>query len=153
MTTGTPLNEIYDSMMMQVTDYRLTSLFNTSVVDFETYLQSWLEYAIVEFSMCDQSLDFSESTKKFTVILTTQNKIILATLMLKYWLQKNVNDITQMNLHVTDRDFKIPSEAQNLREKSTYLNVLKEQCAQMLNEYEYKRIDWADWFNQSFSGL
>jgi hypothetical protein len=150
---GTSIKEVYDFFMQTVTDYRLIDLFTTSEDDFEEYLQAWLEFSIVEFKICDQDLDFDEFTKEFPVILSRENKIILATLMMKYWLQKNVNDITQMNLHVTDRDFKVASEAQNLREKVAALNVVKEQCSQLLNDYGYGRVEWSDWYNQSFSGL
>ena len=152
MTTGTPLSEVFDLFMQEVNDYRLIELFNVSEDDFEDFLQAWLEYSIVEFDVCDQDLTFDGTTKLFTATLNSTNKVVLATLMMKYWLQKSVNDITQMNLHVTDRDFKMPSEAMNLKEKTVYLNVVKEQCSQLLNDYSYKRNDWADWFNQNFSG-
>jgi hypothetical protein len=138
--------------MMNVQDYRLVDLYNTSEDDFDTYLEAWLLYSINEFSMCSQDLTFNTTTDVFSVDLTQQNKLILAKLMMKYWLQREVNNITQMNLHITDRDFKIASEAQNLREKVKYLNIVKEDCAQMLNEYEYKNNSWDDWFNQSFKG-
>jgi hypothetical protein len=147
---GTPLSEVFDLFMMTVTDYRLLALFNSSEPDFENYLQAWLEFAIVDFNGCDQDLDFSDTTKEFPVILSRENKIVLATLMMKFWLQKAVNDITQMNLHVQDRDFKVASEAQNLREKVAALNVVKEQCSQLLNDYSFKRVDWEDWQNQNF---
>lgn len=150
---NTSVNEVYDLFMTQVTDYRLIDLFNTSEPDFENYLQGWLEFSIADFeSICDQSLDFDEYTKEFPVTLSRQNKIILATLMMKYWLQKNVNDITQMNLHITDRDFKVASEAANLREKVAALNVVKEQCSQLLQDYGYRKNNWTDWYAQIFSG-
>lgn len=149
---GTALSEVYDLFMQTVTDYRLIELFNTSELDFENYLQAWLEFAIVDFNICDQDLDFDDNTKEFPVVLSRENKVILVTLMEKYWLTKNVNDITQMNLHITDRDFKVASEAMNLKEKVTYLNMIKEQCSQMLLDYSYKRTDWTSWFGQNFSG-
>lgn len=148
---GTPLNEVFDLFSMTITDYRLLQLFEASEPDFENYLQAWLEFAIVDFSACDQNLDFNDTTNEFPVVLSRENKVVLATLMMKYWLQKAVNDITQMNLHVQDRDFKVASEAQNLREKVAALNVVKEQCSQLLNDYSYKRVDWTDWFNQDFA--
>jgi hypothetical protein len=148
---NTALSEVYDLFMMTVTDYRLLQLFEASEPDFENYLQAWLEFAIVDFSACDQDLDFDDTTKEFPVVLSRENKVVLATLMMKYWLQKAVNDITQMNLHVQDRDFKIASEAANLREKVAALNVVKEQCSQLLNDYSYKRVDWTDWQNQIFT--
>jgi hypothetical protein len=149
---NTTLKEIYDLFMMTITDYRLIDLYNTSEEDFENYLEAWLIFAIAEFSMCDQNLNFDEYTKEFPVELCRENKTILATLMMKYWLQKVVNDITQMNLHITDRDFKVASEAQNLREKSAHLNVVKEQCSQLLSDYEYSRVNWSNWLNQDFMG-
>jgi hypothetical protein len=147
---GTDLAEVYDLFMQQVTDYRLIELFNVSEADFNTYLDAWMQYAINDFSICDQSLAYTGGT--FTETLTSENKIILATLMMKYWLQKNVNDITQMNLHITDRDFKMASEAQNLREKAAYLNIVKEQCSQLLQDYAFRKVAWAEWYNQDFTG-
>ena len=150
---GTSLSEVYDFFMMTITDYRLTDLFNTSVPDFEDYLQAWLDYAIVDFYTCDQDLNYDDVLKEFPAVLSRENKIILATLMMKYWLQKAVNDVTQFNLHVTDIDFKIASEAQNLREKTAHLNIVKEQCSQLLQDYAYRKNDWTDRYNQSFSGV
>lgn len=149
---ATTSREVYDLFMMNVQDYRLVDLYETSETDFDTYLEAWLLYAINDFSMCNQSLTFNTTTDLFSVDLNQQNKLILAKLMMKYWLQREVNNITQMNLHITDRDFKIASEAQNLREKVKYLNIVKEDCSQMLNEYDYKNNVWDDWFNQSFKG-
>lgn len=150
---ATTLSEVYDLFMLTVTDYRLNHLFDSSEEDFETYLQAWLEFAITEFHMCNQDLNFDNDTKTFPDTLTRENKVILATLMMKYWLQKNVNDITQMNLHVTDRDFKVASEAMNLREKAIYLNHVKETCSQMLSDYAYKHNDWDSWLKQNFLGV
>jgi len=149
---ATSLSDVFDLFMMTVTDYRLLDLFNTSEDDFENYLQAWLIFAINDFYVCDQSLIFDEDTKVFTETLTQPNKVILATLMMRYWLQKLVNDVTQIQLHITDKDFKLASEAQNLREKVAALNIAKEQCSQLLNDYSYRRVDWDEWNNQEFGG-
>jgi hypothetical protein len=150
---GTPLSEVYDLFMQQISDYRLTTLLETSEYDFETFLQSWLIFSINEFSVCTQSLVFDGTTRIFTETLTSKNKVTLATLMMKYWLQKLVNDVTQLQLHVTDRDFKVASEAMNLKEKSAYLITIKEQCSQLLNDYAYGNVDWTNWYVQNYSGL
>lgn len=150
----TQLSEVYDLFMQTVTDYRLINLFNVSTEDFETYLEAWLKFAIFDFNICDQDLNYNDETKEFDVTLHSYNKIVLAKLMMKYWLKKAVNDITQMNLHVADRDFKVASEAANLREKSTYLNIVTEECSQMLIDYGYrKNTDWSSWYNQSYEGV
>jgi hypothetical protein len=149
---GTTSSEVYDLFLMTVTDYRLITLYNTSSTDFENYLQAWLLFAINDFSVCDQDLTYDTVTKTFSSTLSSANMVILATLMMKYWLQKLVNDVTQMNLHITDRDFKVASEAQNLREKQAAFSLVKEQCSQLLNDYAYKRVSWSEWFNQDFDG-
>jgi len=151
---GTSLSEVYDIFMMTVTDYRLIDLFNSSQPDFENYLQAWLEFSITDFKkICDQDLNFNDVTKEFPDVLTRENKVMLSKLMTKYWLQKAVNDVTQFNLHVTDRDFKVASEAQNLREKVAYLNIVKEDCSQSLQDYGFERVDWTEWYNQEFAGV
>jgi len=149
---ATNVSEIYDLFMLAVTDYRLTDLFIMSKEDFEEYLEAWLIFSISDFYVCTQSLVFSKITKDFDVTLTQENIAILALLMAKYWLQKSVNDITQMNLHITDRDFRMASEAQNLREKSNYLNSVKESCSQKLNDYGYSNLDWDEWYAGDFKG-
>jgi hypothetical protein len=142
---ATSLAEIYDLFMQRVTDYRLTELYQSSTTDFENFLEAWLKFSIVDFNICGQSLVFDSTTKEFTATLTDENQVILATLMVKYWLKKLVNDITQMNLHITDRDFKTASEAQNLTAKSNYLITVTEECSQLLQNYGYNKLDWANW--------
>lgn len=146
----TPLSEIYDLFLMQVTDYRLTALWDISPEELENYLEGFLVMAIADFMYCKEDLSFDSAAKKFDNELSLEVKVILSTLMRKAWLQKLVNDITQMNLHITDRDFKTASEAMNLREKSTHLNHVKEECSQLLSDYEYKHNDWDSWFAQNF---
>jgi hypothetical protein len=135
---------------MLVNDYRLTALFQSSEVDFEQYLTGWLLFSIVDFDICDQSLSYTESTKTFTEALTNKNQVMLAKIMVRYWLSKEVADISQMSLKVQDRDFKTFSEAQHLREKSAYLNIVKEDISQTMVDYGLKTTDWAAWLNGDF---
>lgn len=151
---GTYFSEVYDIFMMTVTDYRLIDLFNSSQEDFENYLQAWLRFSVIEFSsICDQSLLFDIPTVQFNETLSDENIVVLSKLMMKNWLQKVVNDITQMNLHITDRDFKMASEAQNLREKASYYNIIKEECSQLLQDYSYRKLDWNGWYTQEVGGF
>ncbi len=133
---------------MFVTDYRLNELYNASVSDFETYLSGFLIPAITDFKNCNQSLSYATSI--FTETLTEENIKILAMLMKKYWLTKEIDDITQMNLHVTDRDFRVYSESQNMREKQNRLILELENLSQSLVDYGYDNTDWSAWLNGEF---
>jgi hypothetical protein len=150
----TPYTDIYDLFLMQVKDYNLINLYNTSVVDFNTYLQGWLIFSIVDFeNICTVDLTKrNDSTGVFNVTLSDADKTTLAILMIQYWLAKEVEDIMQMNLHVQDKDFKLYSEAQNLTAKTNNLIMIKEQSSQRLQSYAYHNNDWSKWFAGNFSG-
>jgi hypothetical protein len=165
MTTN--FTEIFDSFIILVQDYRLITLYQTSETNFNTYLSGWLLYAINEFSpTCNQSLTYTTPTPVapvppateptvlpplFDLTLTEENKLILAQLMTKYWLQKEVQDITQMNLHIQDKDFRTFSEANGLREKMNAYNSKQEELSNLLVGYGYRNASWSDWFQGNFA--
>jgi hypothetical protein len=146
MATGTSFSDIFDSFLLLINDYKLINLYESSEVDFETYLSGWLLYAIQDFSTCTQDLSYSASSKTFTETLTTENQLLLARMMVKYWLSKEVADVTQMSIHLQDRDFKTFSEAANLTAKSNHLLQIKEDISQALVEYGLRKNDWANWY-------
>ena len=149
MTTSYSL--IYDLFLMQIKDWKLDTLYASSVTDFETYLQGFLVLAIPGFTeFCDQSLARDDGVGEFTEDLTDKNKIFLSQMMTERWLDKEVQDIRQVNLHVTDKDFKTYSEGQNLREKSNYLVLIREKISQSLVEYAWYGKDMTNWLAGTF---
>ena len=143
--TGTAFSTVIDSFMLEVEDYKLISLFNTSQSNFETYVSAWLIQSIPEFKNCNQSLAYSTTT--FTETLTQENINILVLLMKKRWLQKQIDDIKQMNLSITDRDFKRYAESSNMLSKQKRLILLQEEVSQQLVSYGLDNVDWASWIN------
>ena len=140
----TPFSSVYDQFLMLAKDYRLNALYNSSVTDFTTYLSGWLIPAITDFVRCDQSLTYTGTT--FAETLTQKNIKILALMMKRYWLKQEIENITQMSLHVQDRDFKTFAEANNLRAKLDAYGIDLEEVSQMLVDYvmDYV-IDWDSW--------
>ena len=149
---GSKFSEIFDLFMVQVKDWRLQSLYESSTLDFEVYLSGFLMLSIPQFEeVCNQSLAHNEETREFTELLSLDNKTILSKLMVEKWLEKEVQDVNQMNLHLQDRDFKVYSESQNLKEKSLHLDKTKEYNSQTMTVYSYsKSTDWADWLSGTF---
>ena len=146
---GTSFSEIYDNFLMTITDYRLITLYNASVTDFQTYLSAWLIQSIPEFTNCDQSLTYSSS--EFTETLTQKNIDVLILLMKKRWFEKELENILQMTNVVQDRDFKMHSQANNLKEKRERLITLQEEVSQKLVDYGFAySTDWAAWLNGEF---
>ena len=84
---GSKFSEIFDLFMVQVKDWRLQSLYESSTLDFEVYLSGFLMLSIPQFQeVCNQSLAHNEETKEFTEVLTLDNKTILSKLMVEKWL-------------------------------------------------------------------
>ena len=146
---ATTFNEIYDFFMTTINDYRLVALYNSSQTDFQTYLSAWLIQSIPEFTNCDQSLSYSSSS--FTETLSQKNINILVLLMKKKWFEKELENVLQMTNVVQDRDFKMYSQANNMKEKRERLITLQEEVSQKLVDYglEYS-VDWANWFNGEY---
>jgi hypothetical protein len=150
---ATTLSEVVDLFLTRVNDYRLTAIYTTSgSFTLSTYVEPWLLDSIVEFSVCNQSLNYVSSSGStvegyFTEDLSLKNKIILSQIMVKYWLQKLVQDVLQMNNNVQDHDFKTFAQSSNLKAKQDYLNSKKEEISQILVDYGYDNNDWDNWKN------
>jgi hypothetical protein len=55
--------------------------------------------------------------------------------MVYIWLEREINNINQINLHLLDNDFKHYAESQNLDKKISYRDRLYEQYSQAIQEY------------------
>lgn len=148
---GTAYSDIYDRFLVQIKDWKIDALYAVDPDDMETYLQGFLILSVPLFSpFADQDLERNDTTGEFTEILTDENITILSKMMVEQWLLKEIQDIRQINLHVTDKDFKIYSEAQNLREKSSYLIQVRESISQMILDYSWGNNDWESWVAGDF---
>lgn len=156
MTTAA--SDIYDLFTSYTRDYRIDTVYSTSGSSgLNTYLEPWLLASIVEFdNICDQSLIYIKAVTtgsgdgEFAVDLSLKNQIILALIMVKYWMETQIQDVVQMNNHLQDRDFKTHSAAQNLRAKQDYLIQISERINSRLVEYGYEANDWTNWKVQDF---
>jgi len=81
-----------------------------------------------------------------------ENQILLSMHLELYWLEKGIQDQRTLANTFGDRDFKPFSPAQNIRERTAYLNVKKEHLSQRLIDYSYRHnVNWADWNSQIFN--
>lgn len=142
----TAYTEIYDLFLMTAKDYKLDELYNSSEEDFAIYLQGFLVYAIADFTSCKNNLELRDDEEgTFLIDLTTKEKIILAKLMVMAWLKSQINNVTQFQLKLTDKDFKHHSESQNLTAKKEYYANLREEVSQDMVDYGYKDLDIESW--------
>jgi hypothetical protein len=155
---GTQASDIFDLFMSSISDYKLDTIFEESgSTGLSQTLEPWLLFSIVDFEeICDQGLDYTKiidtgtGDGAFAVDLTNTNQVILSLLMLRYWMERQVQDVFQMHNFIQDHDFKRYSEANNLRAKSDYLRQIIERLNTRLVEYGYDKNDWTSWKNQVF---
>ena len=70
--------------------------------------------------------------------------------MIIKWLDKQINNVTQFNLLLSDTDFRRYSEAQNLTAKVSHRNQLREIVNQNMLKYSLKNTSWTDWANGNY---
>jgi len=134
-----------------MTDWKLDNFYTADPTGFDEYLQGFLVLGIPTFeTFCDQSLDRNDTTALFTEDLTDDNVNILSLTMLVAWMQKEKNDIRQMSLHISDKDFKTYSEANNLRAKNENYIIAKEELSQLIIDYTWQRADFTSWVSGDF---
>ncbi len=127
-------------------DYRIKKMFLENQEIAEDMLEVWLMKAIVKFDNCMQNLEnFDLISKRFNFILGLSEKVILSDLMILVWMEWNINNITQMNLSLTDGDYKHYAEERNLTGKSNLAIIQNEKVNQDKINYELKNIPPKNW--------
>lgn len=138
----TSFDTIIDLALTLIDDYKLRKLYDISQTKFLAICDSYLIAAIPNFTRCNQSLEYDTITRQFTNELTQLEISILADLWILEWFNKETQDSRKINaLLQSSGSFKSHSAAQNLKEKSTYLDGLREKVEQKMTNYQLQNID------------
>lgn len=147
----TSFDEIYDLTLISFRDYKLNKLYGISENDFKNVLQGYLLKAIPKFTNCEKDLEnFDDVNKTFNSELTLTEKVILSDFAVIEWMTPQILDITQMQLHLNDTDFKHYAEERNLTGKINAQNILRERVNQDTTNYGLKNIPWSEWAGGNF---
>lgn len=142
----TKFEEIYSLFLSSIQDYSIRNLFIYDIDVAQEMVEYFLLKAIPKFRNCQKNLqDINTECKNFNCKLDLEEKVILSDLMILSWMDRVVNDITQMNLSLDDNDFKHYSEERNLREKSMYADRIREKVSQEMVNYGLYRTPFSQW--------
>ncbi len=132
----TSFDKVIDMALITVSDYKLKKLYEQDVEKFNAWCDGFLIVAIPDFSLCRQSLSYDEEKREFHNELTPMEIRILADFWVLEWFSRETQDATQIarTLNVSSA-FTSHSAAQNLKEKSTYIDKLREKVEQKINDY------------------
>lgn len=135
---ATSFTDIYDIFLVQVVDYKIDILADAGASNLNNYLIGFLRFAIDRFSRyCDQDIATTANylTQQFSITLDLKNQIMLAKTMKIFWIEREVQDVLQFKLLLTDADFKRHAESANLKEKRILQDKIMEQISQ--DEFDY----------------
>ena len=148
----TTFNNVIDRAMFLQQDYRLDKLYVNDNKSFTMFITQFLLNSIDTFDGVLDSLSYhSEVIDNNTIYvfdrdLTSKEIYILALGISIEWMSNNLLDITQMNLHLSTRDFKAFSEANNLQRKSEVLNTMRENYYKNITDYQLSNISSLPFF-------
>jgi hypothetical protein len=143
---NTDFEEVYHLFLSSIQDYNLKRLFDTEIDIAEDMLYTLLMRSIPKFYNCQKDIKkLDYNNHQFLCELDIEEKNILSELMVSSWLDWVVNDITQMNIHLNDNDFKHFSEESNLKQKSEYSDRVREKVSQDIVNYGLYKTDFSKW--------
>jgi hypothetical protein len=152
----TAFTEIYDNALIVIQDYKLDNLANKNYQAFLLFMKGLLKSGIPFFNCCLNSLEYQDvietetdvngnqievTNSYFIADLTMKEKSILAMCLVYEWFKRDVNDARQYRQKLNTRDFKTESSYQSLQKRSEYLDKMKEQICQEIQNYQIANID------------
>lgn len=145
----TPFSEIIDLALANIQDYKLNNLYTSDPDSFETITNAFLIRGVPLFYNCKTPLTYDKTTQEFTNTLSQLEISILADLWVYEWFEWHVQNVTQFENSMTPSDYKHHSKAENLKQKSEYLDKIREKFNQKMVDYSLLNTDWSTWGNIS----
>jgi hypothetical protein len=156
----TAFTDIYDRALVTMQDYSLDKLAQVDYDAFLLFMKSLLKSGIPFFNCCLNSLEYQDveeiedgalvTNTCFIADLTDKEQSILAMCLVYEWFKRDVNDARQYRQKLSTRDFKTESSYQSLQKRSEYLDKMKEQICQEIQNYQ---VDHMDELYDKYGGL
>lgn len=143
---NTTFEDVYKVFLNKIQDWKQRNLFLSNEVVAIDLCRSFLMKGIAKFITCQKPIGATPAdATSFAFALDITEMDILTSLMVEAWLDRVIMDITQMNLTLTDNDFRHYSEEKNLEKKVEARDRLREINSQDMWNYDFKAIPWLDW--------
>lgn len=142
------------------TDYKLDKLVQVDEQAFYDFLGGFLVNSIDMFDGCLSDLSYHTITRviekdnKFVTVtdyifdneLTSKEIYILSLGVALGWYKKQLDDVTQYKLHLSNKDFKSYSEQQNLQRRLERLGAMEEDLSEEIQKYQINNLDKLPYF-------
>lgn len=129
----TPYSEIDDMFLNDISDD--TFLYYTEE-EREEKLNDWRTKAIIRFKACKNNLnDRDDELKQFNEDLSNDVKLIIATIMRKYWLNDKIYNLQLIKQRMSNKDWKMTSQAEHLLRLTVLAQELDKEISRMIVDY------------------
>lgn len=129
----TPYSEIDDMFLNDISDD--TFLYYTEE-EREEKLNDWRTKAITRFKACKNNLnDRDDELKQFNEDLSNDVKLIIATIMRKYWLNDKIYNLQLIKQRMSNKDWKMTSQAEHLLRLTVLAQELDKEISRMIVDY------------------
>lgn len=130
----TPVSEVFDSFLSSISDYTFLTLPDEEL---DERLHGFLKKAKAKFYKCKKDLDLNDEKSHFLSELSDYEIEILSTLMMVEYIKPTMITSETMKQLLSDKDFKIYSQASHLRELTALHKGLKREARKMITDYTY----------------
>ena len=130
----TPVSEVFDSFLSSISDYSFLTLEDEEL---DERLHGFLKKAKAKFYKCKKDLRLTNDKTAFMSELTDYEVEILATLMVVEYIKPVMITSETMKQLLSDKDFKIYSQASHLRELTALHKNFKREARKMITDYTY----------------
>ena len=151
------LDRVYTTLF---TDYKLDNLVQVDEQAFYDFLGGFLVNSIDMFDGCLSNLSYHAETRviekdnQFITVkdyvfdneLTSKEIYILSLGVALGWYKKQLDDVTQFKLHLSNKDFKSYSEQQNLQRRLERLGAMEEDFSEEIQKYQITNLDKLPYF-------
>ncbi|MDD4298889.1 MAG: hypothetical protein PHS98_04615 [Bacilli bacterium] len=119
------LSDINDSTILEYTEDERTEILN-----------NLRKKAIPRFKCCKADLtDKDEIFGEFKADLTDEEKLILATIMRKYWLNDKIYNLNLLKQRLSTKDWRMTSQAEHLLRLTVLAQELDKEISRMIVDY------------------
>lgn len=133
----TNLEEINDMFLSKITDYRILAMTDEEI---DETLLGYFKSARANFYKCKKSLKLQKDMENGVYIedeLSDFEIEIITSLMLVSHITPQLLSSENLKQSLSDKDFKIYSQANQLREVRLLLNSLESKSKKMITEYTF----------------
>src|SRR5699024_739839 len=133
---GTKMPIIYDTFLSKISDYKF---LNMEKIVVEEELLRYFKSARAKFYKCKKDLNFLNESNPIELKdeLTFYEQEIIVKLMLVEYLTPLIMSSEILKQSLSDKDFKIYSQANHLKELGLLYRQIQREANKMITEYSY----------------